>query len=113
MRGSGRGERVLPPRVRSEESGSHLQGQDWVGGSSPTESRLTTVVSPHTFTQAQSPTALETPRRSTHPVLGTQEVEFKEEGARNSRKPCREGIGRREGRREERGRRAKGTRESG
>lgn len=28
----GKAERVLPHRVRSQESGSHLRGQDWGAG---------------------------------------------------------------------------------
>ena len=56
----------------------------------------TTVLSPHTLVKVQSPTFIEISRQSTHPTPGTQEVEFKEEKTRNSRKPHREGMRRRE-----------------
>lgn len=48
----------------------------------------------YTLTQAQSPSYIQIPRRqSTQPVLGTQEIGFKEGGTRNSRKSDREGMG--------------------
>lgn len=62
--GNGKVERVLPHRVRSEKSGSHLQGQKLGGSCSPTEAHHDHSPLP---TQAQSPT----PRWSLHPVLGT------------------------------------------
>lgn len=92
------------PTGSEARSQAHICGGRTGERGSPTEAHQDH--SPFTTHTGTAPTPIETPRRSTHPALGTQEVGFKEEGVRNSGKPCREGM-RREGRREGGGRRRK------
>lgn len=101
-RGNGKGREGPPPQGQKPGVRLTSAGAGLGRGVHPLKPIKTTVLSPHTHT-GTAPTPIEAPRRSTHPALGTQEVGFKEEGVRNSGKPCREGM-RREGRREEGGR---------
>lgn len=80
------------PAESEARSQAHIYRDSTWGGRKvhPQKPIKTTVLSPHTLTKAESPTPIETPRRSTHPALRTQEIEFKgmgrrEEGGRSGK----------------------------